>query len=293
MDEQTGQYNLKFNLENMIEDIYIPVRGGDAATEVDTLDGMSNEGFIEDVDYIKNKMMAALKIPRAFLGYDENLEGKAVLAAEDVRFARTIERIQSVFESELTKLAIIHLYLQGYSDASLIDFELTLNNPSIVYERQRLEIMNEKVNLVGNMKETKMFSDKHIYENIIGMSRSEWTEEQELVIEDIKHRWRLAQIENDGKDPNKSTVVPTPDNLKDLQEPEEEKPEEETRGRPEETKVKFGSYRDKSNGRDPLGYKNTQADIGFTGESKKHLLKTLKNNMMSKKTLTEMFNDSE
>lgn len=201
IDEETGQYNLKFNLQNMIEDIYIPVRGGDSQTEIDTLDGLSNEGMIDDVEYIRNKMMAALKIPKAFLGYDENLEGKAVLAAEDVRFARTIERIQKIFESELTKLAIIHLYLQGYTDYSLVDFELKLNNPSIVYERQKMEIMNEKMQLINAIRDTGMFTRKYIYENIVGLSLEEWLYEEDNLINDKIKEWSLNEASNNGRDP--------------------------------------------------------------------------------------------
>lgn len=201
IDEDTGQYNLKFNLLNMIEDIYIPVRGGDSQTEIDTLDGLGNEGMIEDVEYIRNKMMAALKIPKAFLGYDENLEGKAVLAAEDVRFARTIERIQKIIESELNKVAVIHLYLQGFTDHELIDFELSLNNPSIVYERQKMEIMAEKMNLINSMKDTKLFSRKYVYENILGLSSDEWIKEEDLLINDQIKEWGIAEAGNSGKDP--------------------------------------------------------------------------------------------
>jgi len=205
IDEETGQYNLKFNLQNMIEDIYIPVRGGDSQTEIDTLDGLSNEGMIDDVEYIRNKMMAALKIPKAFLGYDENLEGKAVLAAEDVRFARTIERIQKIFESELTKMAIIHLYLQGYTDYSLVDFELTLNNPSIIYERQKMEIMNEKMQLINAIKDTGMFTRKYIYENVVGLALEEWLYEEDNLINDRIKEWGLNEASNNGRDPFSET----------------------------------------------------------------------------------------
>lgn len=205
IDENTGQYNLKFNLQNMIEDIYIPVRGGDSQTEVETLDGLSNEGMIEDVEYVRNKMMAALKIPKAFLGYEEALEGKAVLAAEDVRFARTIERIQKIIESEFNKLAIIHLYLQGYTDHSLIDFELTLNNPSIVYERQKIEVLNEKIQLVTAMRETSMFSRKYIYETILGLSVEEWLAQEESMVNDKIKEWGYSEASTSGTDPFSST----------------------------------------------------------------------------------------
>jgi hypothetical protein len=296
IDEKTGQYNLKFNLQNMLEDVYIPVRGGDNQTEIETLDGMSNDGFIEDVDYIKQKMMAALKIPRAFLGYDENLEGKAVLAAEDVRFARTIERIQSIFESELYKIAVIHLFLQGYTDSSLIDFELSLNNPSIVYERQRVEILNEKIALASAMKESKLVSRKYIYENVLNLSRDEWVAEEELLLKDQATAWRMEQIANEGNDPRQSGEVKgTPHTIAQMhvsKEPVESDGGEfgEMGGRPKSNK-KFGTDRDKSNGRDPLGYQRVMSDTGFStkgeGVDRAKLLKQLEDSF-GKKSLNEM-----
>lgn len=296
IDEKTGQYNLKFNLQNMLEDVYIPVRGGDNQTEIETLDGMSNDGFIEDVDYIKQKMMAALKIPRAFLGYDENLEGKAVLAAEDVRFARTIERIQSIFESELYKIAVIHLFLQGYTDSSLIDFELSLNNPSIVYERQRVEILNEKISLATSMKDSKLVSRKYIYENVLNLSRDEWVAEEELLLKDQATAWRMEQIANEGNDPKQSGEVKgTPHTIAQMhvaKEPVENDGGEfgELGGRPKSNK-KFGTDRDKSNGRDPLGYQRVMSDTGFStkgeGVDRRKLIKQLEDSF-GKRSLNEM-----
>ena len=299
VDERSGQYNLKFNLENMIEDIYIPVRGGDTETDVGTLDGMSNEGFIDDVDYIKNKMMAALKIPRAFLGYDENLEGKAVLAAEDVRFARTIERIQNIMVSELTKIAIVHLFTQGYQDSSLVDFDLKLNGPSIVYERQKIDILNEKMTLAANMKDSDLFSRKFIYDNAFTLTDDQQSDLQKELLADKMFMYRLEQIGTTGADPTQKKPEDTKKDSEDQTDktPSEtpaEKPTEEEgkRGRPEATS-NFGSYRDTVNGRDPLGFKNTQADIGsnssaFASEKNDEftyiggLLKELKHSKLNK-----------
>jgi len=137
VDPQTGQYNLKFNLQNMMEDFYIPVRGNDAATRIDTTKGLDYDG-IQDVAYLRDKMIAALKVPKAFFGYDKDLTGKATLAAEDIRFARTIERIQKIVLSELYKIALVHLYTQGYDGASLNNFELSLTVPSIIYEQEKV-----------------------------------------------------------------------------------------------------------------------------------------------------------
>ena len=202
IDEQTGEYNLRFNLQNMIEDYYIPVRGGDSGTKIDTLAGMEWTG-IDDLEYIKTKMMAALKIPKAFLGYEEGISGKATLASEDVRFARTIQRLQRIISSELSKIAIVHLYAQGYRDESLVDFELELTNPSTIFEKEKIEIWQDKVSVSIDMVENKFFSYKWIYKNIFNMSEDDIKEVQEQVVEDAKQRYRFTKIEEDGDDPAK------------------------------------------------------------------------------------------
>jgi hypothetical protein len=115
IDQKTGDYNLKFNIQNMTEDFYIPVRGNDTSTKIDTTKGLDYDGT-QDIEYLKAKMMAALKIPKPFLGYEEGVEGKSTLAGMDIRFARTVERVQRIIESELTKIALVHLYSQGFDD---------------------------------------------------------------------------------------------------------------------------------------------------------------------------------
>ena len=146
MDEKTGEYNLKYNMQNMLEDFYIPVRGNDNATKIDTTPGLSYDG-IQDVEYLRDKLFAALKIPKAFLGYDENTEGKATLAAEDIRFARTIDRIQRIILSEFNKIALVHLYTQGYTDETLTNFELSMTTPSIIYDQEKIELLKSKTEL--------------------------------------------------------------------------------------------------------------------------------------------------
>lgn len=200
IDERTGDYNLRFNLNNMIEDFYLPVRGSDSGTRIDTLPGMEFTG-IDDLEYIRNKMMAALKIPKAFLGYEEGLSGKATLAAEDVRFSRTIGRIQRIIVSELTKIAIVHLYVQGYQDASLVDFELELSNPSTIFEQEKIEIWSNKVNLANDMMEAKLFSKRWIFNNVFHLSDDEIETIQQEVVKDQKEVWRMTQIAEEGNDP--------------------------------------------------------------------------------------------
>lgn len=200
MDELTGEYNLRFNLMNMVEDYFIAVRGGDSGTKIDTLGGMDWTGT-EDIEYLRNKLMAALKIPKAFLGYEEGISGKATLASEDVRFARTIQRIQRILTSELTKIAIVHLYAQGYRDESLVDFELELTNPSTIFEKEKIEIWSDKVDVASAMMEAKLFSKDWIYKNIFNMSEDDIITVKEEVVDDVKQNYRFASIEEEGDDP--------------------------------------------------------------------------------------------
>jgi len=131
MDEKTGEYNLKYNMQNMLEDFYIPVRGNDQTTKIETTKGLEYNG-IEDVVYLREKLFAALKVPKAFMGYEKDLTGKATLAAEDIRFARTIDRLQRIVLSELYKIALVHLYVQGYRGETLTNFDLSLTTPSLI-----------------------------------------------------------------------------------------------------------------------------------------------------------------
>ena len=202
MDEQSGEYNLRFNLQNMVEDYYIPVRGGDSGTKIDTLGGMEWTGT-EDIEYLRNKLMAALKIPKAFLGYEEGISGKATLASEDVRFARTIQRLQRIICSELTKIAIVHLYAQGYRDESLVDFEIELTNPSTIFEKEKIEIWSDKVSVATDMIDNKFFSFDWIYKNIFNMSEDDIKVVKDEVVDDAKQRYRFTSIEEDGDDPAK------------------------------------------------------------------------------------------
>jgi hypothetical protein len=200
IDQQTGEYNLKYNMQNLMEDFYIPMRGNDTSTKIETLGGLQYDG-ITDVNYLRDKLFAALRIPKAFLGYDEKLQGKATLAAEDIRFGRTVEKLQRIMVSELYKIAFVHLYIQGYRDESLTNFELSLTTPSIIYDQERVMLLKEKMELAQSMMESQLISSDWIYDNIFHLSADEYDEMRELVKEDAKRKFRLSQIENEGNDP--------------------------------------------------------------------------------------------
>jgi len=268
IDQQTGDYNLKYNMQNITEDFYIPVRGNDSSTRIDTTKGLDYDGT-GDIEYLKNKMMAALKIPKPYLGYEEGVEGKSTLASMDVRFARTVERVQRIVESELTKIALVHLYAQGFTDEQLVDFSLELTTPSVIYEQEKVELFTAKTSVAGDMIDKGLFSKDWVYENVFGLSPDEYGDEKEQQIEDSFHKFRLSQIENEGNDPTESGMsYGTPHDLASQYGNKRDKAvgpaqvpsgyDEKEPGRPVEKPQNYGS--DKGNfSRDPLGKKGLSA----------------------------------
>jgi hypothetical protein len=273
--DNTGQYDLKFNLTNMMEDYYMPVRGGQSGTEIASLPGMEWTG-IDDINYLKEKMFAALKVPKAFLGYEEGVDGKATLAAQDVRFSKTIERIQKIIVSELTKIAIVHLYSQGYTDENLVDFELYLTNASTIHEQEMNELWTSKAALSTTLIDGKLLSRNWIYRNIWKLSDDDIEVEMANIIEDTKVTFRRSQIETDGSDPKNPPspipeTEPTTDNVADTN-------ETNFGGRPPEG-TKYGQQ-DSARGRDALGYDTMKRDVvnrdrSITSEEKRYIAKHL------------------
>jgi len=258
VDERTGEYNLKYNMQNLIEDYYMPVRGNDNGTSIDTLKGLEYN-MIDDINYLKGKLMAALKIPKAFLGYEEDVNGKATLAAQDVRFAKTIERIQRVLISELTKIAIIHLYAQGITDDKLTDFTLELTIPSKIYEQEQVELYTSKVALIQQMQQTKMFSKEWMYEAVMKMAKDEQDEMTLQVLDDTKQTFRLTSIETQGVDPAKETGTEGTTNIEE--ELDKLKLELEDKGGRPKDAIRYGKD-DHPQGRDPLGIKTLKQKEG-------------------------------
>lgn len=146
VDPQTGQIDLRFNQLSNDQDYFIPVRNEDSPNPIDTLPGASNLDQIADIEYLQKKLFTALRVPKPFLGFDETTgEGKN-LALQDIRFSRTVNRIQQSMLQELNKIVIIHLYLLGFED-DLDNFTLTLNNPSTQAEMLKVEHMQLKMTL--------------------------------------------------------------------------------------------------------------------------------------------------
>jgi hypothetical protein len=287
VDKNTGDYNLKYNIQNLTEDFFLPVRGSDSGTTIDNLQGLEYAA-IEDIDYLKNKLFAALRVPKAYLSYDENVNGKATLAAEDVRFARTIERIQRTVVSELAKIAVVHLAAQGIDDSEMTNFELSLTNASTIYEQEKVNLWSEKVRLASDAKALNMLSSDWAYHNIFGLSQEEIDTERAKVILDLKDRFRHTSIEQQGQDPANP--------------PQQQNVEEEISKLKTEIELNRGVGRPKEGntygkdkhpyGRDPLGddenHKERKREDRYLNKNAKKLAREYINVISSKKAvLTE------
>tara|TARA_R100001015_G_C4630262_1_gene191765 strand:+ start:54 stop:2060 length:2007 start_codon:yes stop_codon:yes gene_type:complete len=193
VDQKTGRVDLRYNPMSIEEDYFIPVRPG-SATEVTNLAGGQNTAAVEDVKYLRDKLFAALKIPQPYLSMGEGAaEDKTTLAQKDIRFARTIQRLQRVIIHELEKIGIIHLYTLGFRGDDLINFKLALNNPSKIAEMQEIEFWKAKFDIAASATEG-YFSRRWVTEHIFGMSNEEFVRNQREIYYDRKYDASLQQV---------------------------------------------------------------------------------------------------
>jgi hypothetical protein len=282
VDKNSGDYNLKYNIQNLTEDFFLPVRGGDSGTSIENLAGL-DYAAVEDIDYLKAKLFAALKVPKSFLGYEEDVNGKATLAAQDVRFARTIERIQRTIVSELYKIAIVHLAAQGIEDSEMTNFQLTLTNASTIYEQEKVNLWSEKVRLATDMKSMNMLSTDWVYHHVFGMSEDEMDVERAKMILDLKDRFRYTSIEQQGQDP---ANPPQQTNVEEELQKMKQEIVDNKGGRPREGNT-YGKDKHPL-GRDPLGNKENEkqrARETRTNESNKKLAQEYINGISSKRKI--------
>ena len=182
IDPVTGQIDLRKNILGIDNDIFIPVRDENAPTPIDTLQAGQNMTALDDIKFVQNKVLTSLRIPKSFLNFEDGVGDGKNLALMDIRFTRTVNRIQQAFLMELTKVASIHLFLLGFND-ELTNFSLTMNNPSTQAEGLEIENMQKKIDAVrdavsdpGNglpvmsqtraLKQIMKWSEKEIKENL-------------------------------------------------------------------------------------------------------------------------------
>jgi len=197
VDSATGRVDLRYNPLSLEEDYFIPMRGG-IGSDITSLPGAKSLDDIEDVKYLRDKLFSAIKIPQSYL---TNLEGadedKTTLAQKDIRFSRTIQRLQRSLVSELEKISIVHLYTLGFRGEDLISFKLSLNNPSRLAELQQLEYMRTKFDTANAIPEGT-YSKHWVATNILGLSDDEFLRNQRESFYDRKYQQALEGVAEEG-----------------------------------------------------------------------------------------------
>jgi hypothetical protein len=196
VDSTTGRVDLRYNPLSVEEDYFIPVRGN-SATKIESVQGGKYTGDIDDVKYLRDKLFSALKIPAAYISSDSDKasEDKTTLAQKDIRFARTIQRLQRSIITEIEKIGIIHLYTLGYRDEDLVSFTCQLNNPSKIAEMQELEHWKTKFDIAGAVTEG-FFSKQWLARKLFGLSDEEFILNRQQLFYDKKFE---AALETAGE----------------------------------------------------------------------------------------------
>ena len=196
VDSTTGRVDLRYNPLSVEEDYFIPVRGN-SSTKIESVAGGKYTGDIDDVKYLRDKLFSALKVPAAYISSDgeKAVEDKTTLAQKDIRFARTIQRLQRSIISEVEKIGIIHLYTLGYREEDLVSFTCHLNNPSKIAEMQELEHWKTKFDIVGSATEG-FFSKQWLAKTLFGMSDDEFIRNRREMFYDKRYE---AALETAGE----------------------------------------------------------------------------------------------
>ena len=202
VSEASGNVDLRYNPESILEDFFIPVRG-DRGSRIETLPGGENAAAIEDIQYLQNKLFISLGVPKSYLTAEEDLSGKSTLAQEDIKFARTIQRIQKIVVSELAKISLIHLYLRGYDESSIYNFDLKLTNPSTITEMMHLDLMDKRFGTAREMAESDIISAYYVQKNVLKLSDNEISrmkieQEKEAVAKSIIEKLEQGEMDQPG-----------------------------------------------------------------------------------------------
>jgi hypothetical protein len=202
VNPQTGEIDFKYNPMSIDENYFIPVQEG-SPSDIQVLEGASNLDAVEDYKIIKDDLFAGLKIPKSFLSFEEDLSNKAALSEEDIRFAKTIQRIQSEFIEGLLHIALVHLFLKGYSKSDLENFTIEMNNPSIASEKKKLELLKERIEIAKaawdpSNGSLNLMSYVDVLKSILKFTNEEVEQTIRTQFAEKKIAWRLQQLYTNG-----------------------------------------------------------------------------------------------
>lgn len=193
-EKDMGRVDLRFNPMNVLDDYFLAVRG-QSQTKIDTLKGGENTAAIEDIEYVQNKIAIGTGIPKAYLNFGDELSSKASLSSIDIQFSRRINRLQELFLTELEKIALIHLVVNGVEGADLYDFQLKLTNPSVVGEQQKLELWRQRLEIMSSYRKESTLDQDTLRKEILGLSDKDIERVEQGLIKDQMRFLKLNMIQ--------------------------------------------------------------------------------------------------
>ena len=245
MDPNTNDYNLRYNIMNITQDFFIPRRGANQGNSIQTLSGFQLS-FDTQLDYLRKKLMASFRVPPAYIGFQQGVNSRATLASQSIKFARSVQRYQRLIVSQLYKIAQVHLYYNGFRGYDLVDFQLKLNNPSVIYQQQKINLWMDKFNLISNIQGSQLFSQEWIYKNVMNLSDGQIQQERQNILKQIKinkERQKLTQQLDDTEqniEDNQIDFQNQLDNQQDTQKNTEQIPKQQSK-----KQIKKANYNDK------------------------------------------------
>jgi hypothetical protein len=202
VNPQTGEIDFKYNPMSIEENIFMPVYEG-SPSDVTPIEGAANLDAVEDYKIIKDDLFAGLKIPKSWLSFEEDLSNKAALSEEDVRFAKTIQRLQSEFVEGLIHIGVVHLFLNGCSQEEMESFTIEMNNPSVASEKKKLELTQARLEIAKsawdyNNPGLNLMSFVDVLKSVLKFTDSEVEQTVKSQFAEKKISWRLEQLRTNG-----------------------------------------------------------------------------------------------
>lgn len=203
VDSQTGEIDFSYNVLSIEDNVYLPTFEG-SSSDVTVLEGAGNLDSIEDYKIIKDDLFAGLKIPKSWLSFEEDLSNKSALGEEDVRFAKTIQRVQADFLDELMNMALVHLAYLGFSEEEMTSFTLECNNPSTASETKKIELLQKRIELAKsawdptNESSLNLMSFTDVCTSILKMTDAEVKQSIEKQFIEAHLMWRYKKIREEG-----------------------------------------------------------------------------------------------
>lgn len=185
VNQETGDYDIYYDPLSYIEDIILPVREGYDNTEFDEIPQSPETNIIDGIELLRQKIMAGLGIPNFLMNYEEQINSRSTASAEDIRFGKLVENVQSKIVSELEKIAVTHLILQGYSKKDILSVSLSLTPPSNLHQMEKFELLERKIDIANKLKESTFFSKEHIWKEIFEMSDDEILDMKQQMQQDL------------------------------------------------------------------------------------------------------------